>query len=177
MCSNESIIIENHSYSNKSENDQKVDGIDYLNIGVFKVEKERHLHQNNLVAVVSLRRNVLPIDKWNRIAIIKELKWKIYHQPVKKCANWIYDDVFCLNQGKSEVVFVMTKDSVEIIMSVIFVKDSINQYFSRSKEKHEYKVIEVGVRHGSTESWFYHVRAQNQECNQRSIKESLCCFG
>ena len=63
MCSNESIIIENHSYSDKSENDQKVDGIDYLNIGVFKVEKERHLHQNNLVAVVSLRRNVLAIDK------------------------------------------------------------------------------------------------------------------
>jgi|TARA_B110001450_G_C17437519_1_gene406510 hypothetical protein len=152
MCSNQSIVIENHRYSDKGENDEKVDGIYYLYISVFKVKEEGHLHQNNLVAVVSFRRNVLSINQRNRISIIKQLKWKIDHTPIEKCANGINDDVLSLDQRKGEIVFVMTKDSVEVIVGIIFIEDCINQNFSWCEEQHEYKVIEVGVGHGPTES-------------------------
>jgi len=52
MCANKSIIIKDHSNSYESEHNQKVDRIYHLNIGVFKVEEEGHLHQYHLVAVV-----------------------------------------------------------------------------------------------------------------------------
>ena len=71
MSSNKSIIIKYHSYPDKSENYQKIDGVDHLNIGVFKVEEKSDLHQNNLVAVVSFWRNVLSVYQRNRVAVVK----------------------------------------------------------------------------------------------------------
>jgi len=74
MCSNESIIVKDHRYSDEGEDDQKINTIDDLNIGVLEVEKEGHLHQNDLVAVVSFRGNILSIDQRHWIAVIKKLE-------------------------------------------------------------------------------------------------------
>ena len=83
MSSNKSIIIKDHSNSNESENNQKVNGVDYLNIGVLKVKEESYLHEYYLVAVIGFFWNVLAVYERYWVTIVKEFKREIDNQPIE----------------------------------------------------------------------------------------------
>ena len=71
----------------------------------------------------------------------------------------------------------MPKYSVKLVITIILIENCINQNFSRCKEKHENKVVDIGVRHGPTKATFKHIGGQNQKSHKRSVEEGLCSFG
>jgi hypothetical protein len=70
----------------------------------------------------------------------------------------------------------MPKNSIQVVISVSFIEDGIDQNLTWCKEEHEYKVEERSVWHSSTEPTLYHIGCKNQESNKRSVEKSLSSF-
>lgn len=50
-----------------------------------------------------------------------------------------------LNKGEGEIVFVMTKDAVEILIAVVLEIYSVSKYLKRALQKGEPEVVRVNV--------------------------------
>jgi len=58
----------------------------------------------------------------------------------------------CLNESEGKIVFVMTKDTVEVFVAIVLEIYSISKYLERTLQKREPEVVRVNVGQCCTES-------------------------
>ena len=70
----------------------------------------------------------------------------------------------------------MTKDTVEILVSVVLEVYCVSKYLKWALQKREPEVVRVNVGQCCTESWLYHVSYNDEHSNKRLVGKSLDSF-
>jgi hypothetical protein len=96
-----------------------------MDVRVPQVLEEYNLHQDNLITVVSLFRNVPSIPDGHHSFNVLLLKWEVDDQPVKEGTDEVNHYIIQFNKSEREIVFVMPVNSVKLIVSIVFVENSI----------------------------------------------------
>ena len=77
--------------------------------------------------------------------------------PIEHNLDQISDHALSLHKSECKVVFVVTKYTVEILITIIFEVYWVGQYLDRTLENGEPEVVGVNVRKRGTKPWLDHV--------------------
>lgn len=100
----------------------------------------------------------------------------VENDPVKKGTKQISYQALLLHQGESKVVFVVTKDSVEILISIVFVVYGVVQDLQRTQNDCVEEIVTVKVWDSSTKTTRDHVGDYNHYCDEGLVDKCLNCL-